>query len=332
MDPAGPARRLKALLRPILGAAALIFVAFAAVDLWSRWNESSVPVHAGWTFVAFIPAALAMVLQWAAWMSLMNFVTKRRLPWRPAAVLYLDSQMARYMPGKVGLPAVRVAGAPRLNVEPRLMGVGLLVELASWCAVGMLVGLSVLSVVSHRTDLVASQVSILSWGLTFSSLAGVVVLCSVPRRSLPRFLTRLLSFSAAARDTVGAGPASPNAEERPLIPWRLPILHVLHWSSWVLAGAMLARAVGGQALECWVAGAVLCLAIVLGFLALLAPAGAGVREAVIGVAIAPLLGAAAAVALGLLARAASLSTDLILWGAARLFLRSAEAPSSSEQT
>jgi uncharacterized membrane protein YbhN (UPF0104 family) len=119
----------------------------------------------------------------------------------------------------------------------------------------------------------------------------------VDRRRLPKALRRQLLL-----DGQGA-----------LIPWSVPLAHVVHWLAWAAHGALLALALGQSPPVALSVGGVTCLAIVLGFVALLAPAGAGVREAVIGVGAAPWLGAPAAVALSVLARGASLVADVGLW-------------------
>jgi uncharacterized membrane protein len=59
-------------------------------------------------------------------------------------------------------------------------------------------------------------------------------------------------------------------------------------------------------------------------LALLAPAGAGVREVIIAYALAPLWGPAMALSFGLLARAVSLLSDVLLWLSFRFTPRSRE--------
>ena len=55
------------------------------------------------------------------------------------------------------------------------------------------------------------------------------------------------------------------------------------------------------------------LAPIIGFLALVAPGGLGVRETVISYALAPQIGASAALAAAVLARAAALVSELAGW-------------------
>ena len=66
------------------------------------------------------------------------------------------------------------------------------------------------------------------------------------------------------------------------------------------------------------------LAPILGFLALVAPGGLGVRETIISYALAPSLGASAALAAALLARGVAMASELIGWLLALYWERSAQ--------
>ncbi len=51
----------------------------------------------------------------------------------------MSGQLARYTPGKVGLPMVRIAGAAKLGVSAHLIAASVGLEVAAWIGVGSLV-------------------------------------------------------------------------------------------------------------------------------------------------------------------------------------------------
>jgi uncharacterized membrane protein YbhN (UPF0104 family) len=284
------------MLRPVFALVALAFVVHAGLGLYESWDGNSVDVDPLLFASAVVVAGLAMLVQMVAWRGLMRSFTGSTMPASRSARLYLDSQMARYTPGKVGLAVVRIAGAKSVGVPSKTMASALLAEVVSWCAMGAVVGGVALFFLPGAQGVAAS----LSWGgivFALGAAGGLGLAVLVDRQRYPEKLRGLVG-----EDTRG-----------PLVPWTLPALHLVHFFLWVVCGALVALSVGASLQVGLVAGALLCLAIVAGFLALLAPAGAGVREAVLAAGLVPLLGASTSIAIGILARIASLVSDVILW-------------------
>lgn len=292
---------LKRIVRPVFGVLAVIFIAYAARSLWASWDGASVHVLPEYLIGATAAAIAAMYVQLLAWRVLIRSMTGIEMPYLPSARLYLDSQMARYTPGKIGLPAVRMSGARAVGVSPQVMGSALLIELISWTATGSLVGASVLSFFPYSAE-VTRQLSQGSLFLSGASALGLTGALALNRKYLPK---RLLSILGA--EGTGA-----------LVPWGVPSLHFFHFVLWIVSGGLVCVSVGGDASQALMSGAILCLAIVVGFLALLAPAGAGVREAVVAAGLSPVLGAAASVAVSILGRIVSLVADVVIWAWFRL--------------
>jgi glycosyltransferase 2 family protein len=289
------ARPVKRVLRVAFGTVALAFVLYAAYDMWVRWDGARVRLHYGFLSAATACAGLAMLVQLYAFRVLVEKIGETQVPGVRFARLYIDSQMARYTPGKVGLAVVRIAGAEAVGVSRRLMGSALFFEVISWCATGVLVGGAVLfslSGVLGVSEQVAQGASLLALGSLF--VLGLLV--SLDRTRYPGRLQVLWSEG-----------------DGPLVPWLVPVLHTLHFLIWVVCGALVSLAVGASFQVAFMAGGLLCVAIVAGFLAFLAPAGAGVREAILAAGLTPLLGPTTSVAVGLLARAASLLSDVLLF-------------------
>ncbi len=303
------AARVKRALRPILVLVAIGFIALSAWELTRRWEPQDIELSPVWGALALVLAVAAPLPQAVGWLWLIEHLTGHRPPGQPCFELYLDSQLARYTPGKVGLPAVCIAGAASIGVSGRIVGTSIFIEVLSWCGVGSAVGFAVLVVGGPPGDvlgLVSHEASIGGAVLLSASAALVVAaLCVVDRRRLPQAWLRTLGIS-------GSGP---------LLSYRVPLAHALHWLAWAACGAAFAIALGAPARAAVGVGGVVVLAIVIGFAALFAPAGAGVREAVIGVGAASVLGAPAAVALSVLARGASLVADVSCWLAVRVWGR-----------
>ena len=237
------------------------------------------------------------VVQGYGWIRLIDRMADRRVPRGAALALYLESQIARYLPGKVGLPLVRMAGAGRLGVAASTVGSSVLVEMLSWIAVGSAVGFSLLTMASEHVLGVAALLGRAGPVLLAGSALAVVMLMVVDRRRLPRAVLRAL-------DLAGSGP---------LVPPSVPLIHVVYWGSWAAHGYLLSQALGAQPQIALSAAGLFVLAPILGFIVLAAPAGIGVREAVLSLGLAPTVGPAAALAAAILSRAASLVADLASW-------------------
>jgi len=301
---AGPLARVKRLVRPLFALLAAVFVVLVAKDMAGRFSGVKVAVGWPWVLAAVGPGLAAVLCQFQGWWLLVLHWTGHAMPRRHALRVYMDAQLARYTPGKVGLVAVRVARAQSLGLSSQLMISTLLGEVLVWVACGtFLSGLLILTqaevVGMSRAFTVASE--FLSY-LGAAACAGLLLLLFVPQRLWPSAVLQLLG----AR------------QDGPLMPAVVPGFLLLHFLASALSGACLVLALGGAWPQGIYLGAVVCVATVAGFLALLAPAGLGVREAMIALFAEPVLGAEAAVALGLLARGVSLVSELTLFVALRL--------------
>ena len=283
-------------LKPVLMVVALCFVAYSAWDLSHRWQRTRVSLDLRWALASIVPLGLGCLIQARAWIALIERITARRVPRRAALSLYMDSQLARYTPGMVGLPVVRMAGAARLSVPALAVGSSVGLEMLSWTAVGGALGFASLFWLPEQSGLTAL---LGAWAapivLGFAGL--VLVLSCVDRSHLPAFAVRALKVS-------GTGA---------LVPFSLPLAHVLYWLTWAAHGFLLTRAFGASSSLALSTSGLYALATVGGFVALAAPAGVGVREAILSVSLAPALGSAPALGIAVASRAASLCADIVVW-------------------
>jgi uncharacterized membrane protein YbhN (UPF0104 family) len=300
-DPATGAARIKRWLRPLMLAATAVFVALTAWDLSRRWENKALDVDWLQLTLSLLPVLAGAFIQGIGWILLVERMARTTTPRWPALRLYFESQLARYTPGKVGLPLVRMEGAPAIGLTRRVVGLSVLLEMLSWTATGAALGFLLLRVVGAPEDGVAGLAGKLATPLLAASLALALALVAVDRRHFPEKLRNALGID-------GQGP---------LVPLRLPLLQLAYWGTWALHGYFLARAFGASSADALLTMGFSPLANVLGFVALAAPAGVGVREAVLLAGLSPILGGPAALGAAVLSRIVSLLADITTWLLAR---------------
>jgi hypothetical protein len=296
-EPTAPTSNPRRIFRALVTA----FVAYAVVTLLRRWDLRSVTCSGPLALSSLVPLLGALVCQAEGWRALLRSLSGEPVPHRQAIALYFDSQLARYLPGKVGLPGVRIAGGRALGVSPRAVAASLVLEAAAWLAMGSAVAcLASLGPHGERAPWLRA-LSRAAWPFT-AGLGGLVLaLALLDRRRLPARLRQWFQVP-------GAGPLVPAG----LLSWQAGC-----WAGWSLHAVLLTISFGGggraavESVGLWALGAV------GGVLAPLAPAGLGAREAVLSLGLAPTLGAAPALTFALASRALALIAELALWLGAR---------------
>lgn len=294
----------KRALRWLLVVLALGFIVLSGLEIVEQWETGELRVGWGWLIASLLPMLIAGGLQAYAWWVLVTFWKGASPPAKPAFAIYFESQVARYIPGKVGLPLVRIAGAEDMQLDPRHVGASIVVEMLSWSAVGAGVGLTLLTLDtgqgSRVLDLLGESAPWLLAAIGFTLLG----LCTLPLRFFPHALRSLLQIQE---------------QDAALLPWRVPLIHVAHWLMWAMHGWLVLQGLGLSACTALYLAGLFPLAPVVGFLVLAAPGGLGVREALIAGGLAAVLGSQAALAAALACRVASLGTDLVLWVSTRRY-------------
>jgi len=300
--PAKGRGRIRLALLPI----ALAFVGWTLWDMTRHWDGTVPTPRWGLVALSTLPLAAGVLIQAVAWRVLLSRMTGRPIPFKPAIVLHVDSMLARYTPGKVGLPLVRMAGAGSVGVKPATVAVSVGLEMLSFTALGGLIGFGLLAV-SGTAETTRRLAALSSWSWPF--LAGfaliTVVLLTVDRRRFPARALALLRIDG----------------EGPLVPAALPVFHVAYWGTWALHGYLMTLSVGALPSVAFASSGLYVLAVVIGFLAMVAPAGAGVREAVISLGVTPAVGASATLAVVLVSRITTVVVELVVWAGTRLVAR-----------
>ena len=268
-------RRRVRVVAQVLLALALIF---AATRLRSTWHDSSQQLYGvawQWLFGALVLGLCATV-----WSSLVWLEILRRLGARPRAwwaAIFLQAQLAKYVPGSIWHYAGRGVLARDRGLPLRAVGVSLPVELAaSLCG----------------------------------ALAFVVLLAGWP--GLIGVAAAIGLLAAVARRRHGATGAVPSAA-------------VLYAAAWPLIGAsfwMTAHAfVDVPADDLAVYTGAFAAAWIVGLVAVYAPGGLGVREAVLVVLLRGRLGSADALLVATASRGVFTVVDLIAAGAGAVALK-----------
>lgn len=299
----GGAQRLKAVLRPIMGILAVIFVAAAIWDLKRRWQPGAVDIDYAMAAWSMLPLAVGCVLLGLGWVWLVSRMSGVKVPVLPGMALHLESQAARYTPGKVGLPLVRMLGASKLGTTSRIAGSSVFIEVLCFVATGGVTGLIVLLLSGDMLKRVAEALGVVGILVLGGFVVVLAVLLLLDRRYLPNKLRDLLQLD-------GTGP---------LVPPALPFIHAAYWLTWAAHGYFTSRSVHASVDVSVASMGFYVLAPVMGFLALAAPGGLGVREAVLSIALSAATGPAAALYAALLSRGTSVIVDFGVWMAFRPF-------------
>jgi hypothetical protein len=295
-------------LRLTLGALSLGFVVYALWGLAGRWDSSKISLSWAPLLLSLLPLGAGVIVLALSWKWLLESMTGRSIQTLTAVALHFESQLARYTPGKVGVPLVRIAGAPQLGVPAGPIGSSVVLELLPYLSVGAGSGLFCLFIASRELDGALAAVG--RFGLI--GLGGfaliTLALMLIDRGHYPASVLKRLRIE-------GRGP---------LVPARVPLGHAAYWATWAIHGYFTSLAVGASPGAAFASAGIYVIAPVAGFLALITPAGVGVREAVASVALAPVIGPSPAIAAAILSRFTSLLVDVLAWALGRLVARRRE--------
>jgi hypothetical protein len=256
--------------------------------------------------LASLVAALAGLFASAqVWRSLLTDLGSR-LPIRPALHVFFLGQLGKYLPGSVFAVAAQMELGRDQGVSRSRVGTASLLFMGVLVATGLLVSAVALPLTSPGAlDAYFWVLLVLPVGLVCLAPPVLTRLVGVMLRVLRRDpLERPLSWRG-----VGA------AVGWSLAMWAAYGVHVL-----LLVLPQRAELTGGASSLPLLALGGYALAWTVGFLFLLAPAGAVLREAVLVLALAPLLDKPAATAVAVVSRGVMTLGDL-LWGAAGALLR-----------
>lgn len=285
----------------MIGALAVAFVVWTFARLLRQVDFATLQVAWLWVALSLLPLVVGVYVLAYAFAVLLGRLSHEPVPIGLTMSVHVESQLARYTPGKVGVPLVRFAAAQQLGVTRTTMASAIGIEALCFLAVGGACGLSLLVLTSgHAPAGVGEQVAWLTPVVIVFAI-GVLALAVVDRRLFPRAILHALKITG----------------EGALVPAVLLPLHAAYWVCWMLHGFCVSYAVGAPPSLALASTGLYVLAPIVGFLALVAPAGAGVREALLTAGLAPGIGATAALSAAVLSRMVSVLVDFGTWLASR---------------
>jgi hypothetical protein len=280
----------------------------AAFELVRAFRAQAIALSPSWALLSALPAAAGYVGLALAFHRVLRAQAPARARLRVSAELYMRGMLARYLPGKVGIPAVRMAAAADLGVSTSYMAASAVLEaLASMATAGVIAALLALGPwTAPRLNALATQ-PWAPWAICALALA-VVLLAVIDVRRYPAAFLRLLRLEQ---------------QRGPLLPAAWIGACAFYWCMVAISSACVVQALGGASSAALLGAATGVIAPILGFLVAIAPGGLGVREAVAVALMTPELGPTGALAFGLASRLVLLITELALWLATRLWLAAA---------
>jgi glycosyltransferase 2 family protein len=280
-------------LRALLVVAVAVFLTRAVAGDWAQVTDAAGQLRPGWVALSLLFAVAGLLTASLVWQALLADLGSP-LPLRVAARTLLVGQLGKYVPGSVFAVLAQTEMVSRHEVPRSRAALAALLQLALSVAVGAAVAVAALPVLTTAPEL--------RWAALALLAVTVVALAPPVLRRLLDLALRLARRPPLARTISSRGLL--RALGWQLAAWVLLGLHI-----WALGrgldaeGHLLAVAVGSFALA-WVAG----------FLVVVTPAGAGVREAVLIAALTPVLGAGPAVVVSLVSRGLMTVGDVVAAG------------------
>jgi len=287
--------------RPSLGALLPVAVGIAAVGVAvavvvrNRHTLREAVHHLGFaplleSLALGVAGVYVLVFLWRAVLSGLDQPT----PLRPASRVFFISQLGKYLPGSVWPVVSQMEFGRRRGISRRTMLAANVITLALNLAVALVVAAVFLPL--------STPSALHRYWWTFLLLPPL--LAALHPRAIPALIDLL--FRIVRREPLGqrlTGRSVVIAVLWSLATWMLLGLHL-----YVIIHALGAR--GGDSLAAAIGGAAFAVAVGIAFIP--APAGAGVRDAVLVLTLTPSVGSSNALAAALISRVLLVAADLIL--------------------
>lgn len=285
--------------RPLIAIVLLTAVIWAVVRQWDDVRATIASIPLPYLLLSLLLAMVGMVSNVMAFNAVLGALDTRVKPVE-AGRCYLVGQLGKYLPGSVWAFVLQIELAKKAGV-PRVNGfTATIVTLGISIASALLIGLIG---ISHLLQIGG----VAPWVILV--LLPVAAICSLPP-VLTRLVNLLLRLMRRRRLPHPLGWAD--------------VGKVVGWTSlaWILFGThlwLLTSSEASSGFSGWVQSlGVLALAMTAGSLALVAPSGIGVREAIVVAALAPFVSVGVALGLALASRLVFTVADLLVAAIAAL--------------
>lgn len=259
----------------------------------------------GWpvALVAFALGAAGTLAVGAVWLALLQGLTGGHVDGPDAVGTFYLTQLGKYVPGAVWPILAQMAAARRWGCARSAVLAANLLMLAQLAVSGLLLALVTL-------PWAVDGPVWLRWSVVLAPVLALLL--------HPRFIPAVLHRWPSLRRRLGQEVATDAADFK-----RAVLASLLTWAFWGIQLWVLLRAAGaeGASLPAVAIGAA-ALSWVVGLVVVVAPAGAGAREAVLVAICAPLVGGGPALAVALACRVLLTLTDVVLAAIGGLLLGS----------
>lgn len=296
----------------------ILCLAFFFTKARSSWNEigALIDLEQAWTSIALalIPYMLAYAIFASNWHLLMRAVGDRgklMTSWG----IFLTAQFGKYLPGNIGQHAGRIAIGMKHGKLASQIVATMLIETLMALAVAGLISLSMTELMANSAREFWTKGTELSIIMLAAGAISVLIVLTLFRARYHHWTVRLRIWLASNFRTMRSTQPIP----------RIALCAVLTVMALFLSSTPLlllstdapALTIGGSLY----AAGLFCAAWIAGMLTPGAPAGLGVREAILVQGLAPLLGQTGAVIATILFRVLTVSADLLAFVAGIALLR-----------
>lgn len=282
-------QRLIRWLRVLLGAAILAGVVAAFVTQWPRVRPALDNFDAADLVLAFIAVAVALFASMLSWRAMLAELGSP-LALRDAVRIFYVGQVGKYLPGSVWPVLAQMELGLAAGVPRSRMGVSFVLALALSLFTGGLIGLPTVLITG-----------------AYVIPAVIFVLVLLPLLVVPRLLNALLTRALR----ILRRPPLPRPLSLAGI-WKVVGLAAIGWLAYGMQAWLLAVTLGAPALTALpVAIGAYAIAMVLGVLIVIAPAGVGVREVMLVIGLAAVLPSGPAAALAIVSRGLVTIADVL---------------------
>ena len=296
-------KRLKRILVGLAKLAAAAIVLYAAgrqiAEAWSSIDSRSVELSPLYFVISGILYLAGLAFFGGFWRAAASDMGGK-MGHIEALRAYYVSQLGKYIPGKAWLPVIRCALVDRDQTPVSVTALSSVYETVAMMGIGAL--LAVVTLIAgglRRTDIILA-----SAGLS-ACLSGLVI---------PFVFTRLVRVIGVPLRKKG------NELARPIRYGTLVKALYMQTAGWILLGLSLAAAAAGIGQHQWSAAGILlaigscALAVSGGFVAIVVPAGIGVREWILIQTLSPVMGPGVAALTAVAMRLIQVVTELAISG------------------
>ena len=306
-------KKLWQVLKLTLFIIVLIGVSWHGWRLWSAVGDRHTMTISLWWLLAAIPVSAVAWLPCATYWQTVLASFGFPLPWRQVIRAHCCGQLGKYAPGKALALVIRT-GLLKGQAPPAAAMLAAFHEPLATMAIGGCLGIGL------AAWLLPSQL-LEKWGLTIPDSAALrygISLAAAVGCALCLYILIRLAFQFRKRLSL-VDKISPDLPSLPLTRWLLSLTGLLTfwWLQGLALGLTIAAVTGGKNFDLrdwplWTM--VTALSMVVGFLAVVAPGGLAIREAVIMELLASTIGSPQAVMAALLLRVAGLAGEILTAG------------------